>query len=89
MNSVVTVVGKDTVGIIYKVSGIMAENNINILDISQTIMKGYFTMIMVVEISDSTKEIKEIRTLLDEAGKNLGVSINIQHEQVYQAMQRI
>ncbi|OQY35955.1 MAG: hypothetical protein B6229_10955 [Spirochaetaceae bacterium 4572_7] len=89
MNSVVTVVGKDSVGIIYKVSGIMADNKINILDISQTIMEGYFTMIMVVEISESTKDIKDIRSLLDTAGKNLGVSINIQHEQVYQAMQRI
>jgi ACT domain-containing protein len=89
MNSVVTVVGKDSVGIIATVSGIMAEYKINILDISQTIMNGFFTMIMVVDISVATKEIKEIRTTLDEIGEKLGVSITIQHEQVFQAMHRI
>ncbi|MBN2617115.1 MAG: ACT domain-containing protein [Spirochaetales bacterium] len=89
MNSVVTVVGKDSVGIISTISGVMADNSINILDISQTIMDGYFTMIMLVDISIATKEIKEIRAILDEAGVKLGVSVTIQHEQVFQAMHRI
>ncbi len=89
MNSVVTVVGKDSVGIIATVSGIMSDYKINILDISQTIMNGFFTMIMVVDISVATKEIKEIRATLDEIGEKLGVSITIQHEQVFQAMHRI
>ena len=89
MNSVVTVVGEDSVGIISTVSSVMAEHKINILDISQTIMEGYFTMIMVVDISVATKEIKEIRTILEESGKKLGVSVTIQHEQVFQAMHRI
>ncbi len=89
MNSVVTVVGEDRVGIISTISNVMADNMINILDISQTIMKGYFTMIMVVDISVCTKEIKEIRTILDKAGEELGVSVTIQHEQVFQAMHRI
>lgn len=89
MNSVVTVVGQDSVGIISTVSGVMAENRINILDISQTIMEGFFTMIMVVDISVATKEIKEIREILEKSGEELGVSITIQHEQVFQAMHRI
>ncbi len=89
MNSVVTVVGKDSVGIISTISNVMADNKINILDISQTIMNGFFTMIMVVDISDATKEIKEIREILNESGEKLGVSANIQHEQVFQAMHRI
>lgn len=89
MNSVVTVVGKDTVGIISKISGVMADHKINILDISQTIMNGYFTMIMVVDISVATKEIKDIREILNTAGEELGVSVTIQHEQVFQAMHRI
>ncbi|MGL1892396.1 MAG: ACT domain-containing protein [Spirochaetaceae bacterium] len=89
MNSVVTVVGKDSVGIISTVSNIMADHKINILEISQTIMEGYFTMIMVVDVSVSTEEIKVIRELLNESGETLGVSITIQHEQVFQAMHRI
>ena len=89
MNSVVTVVGEDRVGIISTVSNVMAENSINILDISQTIMKGFFTMIMVVDISESKKDIKEIRTILNKFGEELGVTITMQHEQVFQAMHRI
>lgn len=89
MNSVVTVVGEDRVGIISTISNIMADNRINILDISQTIMEGFFTMIMVVDISVATKEIKEIREMLNNSGEELGVSITIQHEQVFQAMHRI
>ncbi|QEN04448.1 ACT domain-containing protein [Thiospirochaeta perfilievii] len=89
MNSVVTVVGEDRVGIISTVSNVMAENEINILDISQTIMKGFFTMIMVVDITKSTKEIKELREILNQFGEELGVSITMQHEQVFQAMHRI
>jgi len=89
MNSVVTVVGEDRVGIISTVSNVMAENEINILDISQTIMKGFFTMIMVVDITKSTKEIKELRDILNKFGEELGVSITMQHEQVFQAMHRI
>lgn len=89
MNSVVTVVGEDRVGIISTVSNIMADHRINILDISQTIMEGFFTMIMVVDISVATKEIKEIREMLNNSGEELGVSITIQHEQVFQAMHRI
>lgn len=89
MNSVVTVIGQDRVGIISTVSNIMADNEINILDISQTIMDGVFTMIMSVDLSKSSKEIKEIREVLEKSGDELGVVITMQHEKVFQAMHRI
>ena len=89
MNAIVTVIGKDRVGIIAGVSSVMAENNINILDISQTIMKGYFTMIMLVETGDSGRDIGEIRKLLEQTGEQYGVSINLQRQDVYEAMHRI
>jgi len=89
LNAIVTVIGKDRVGIIAGVSSVMAENNINILDISQTIMKGYFTMIMLVETGDSGRDIGEIRKLLEQTGEQYGVSINLQRQDVYEAMHRI
>lgn len=63
MNAVITVVGKDKVGIIHGVSGILNDNNINILNISQTIMDGYFTMIMLTDISNSTKDISSLKEI--------------------------
>ena len=89
MNAIVTVVGKDRVGIIAGVSSAMAGLNINILDISQTILDNYFTMIMMVDITDASKDITEIRKKLDETGEQFNVTINLQHKDVYEAMHRI
>ncbi len=89
MKAIITVIGHDKVGIIYKVSGILAESKINILDISQTIMQDMFTMIMLVDIKDSNLNIDEISKKLDEAGKEMGLSIRIQHEDVFNSMHRI
>jgi len=89
MNAIVTVVGKDRVGIIAGVSSAMADLNINILDISQTIMDNYFTMIMMVDISDTSADISEIRKVLDVTSEKFNVSINLQHKDVYEAMHRI
>jgi len=89
MNAIVTVVGKDRVGIIAGVSSAMAGLNINILDISQTIMDNYFTMIMMVDITDASKDITEIRNKLDQTGEKFNVTINLQHKDVYEAMHRI
>ena len=66
MNAVITVVGKDKVGIIHGVSGILNDNNVNILNISQTIMDGYFTMIMLTDISNSTKDISSLKEIFKE-----------------------
>ena len=89
MKAVITVIGHDKVGIIYKVSGILADSKINILDISQTIMQDMFTMMMLVDIKDSIHSIDEISRKLDEAGNEMGLSIKIQHEDVFNSMHRI
>ena len=87
--AIVTVVGKDTVGIIYSVTGVLAENKINVLDISQTILDGMFTMMMVVDIEASTKHIDELSAILKETGKKIGVEIRIQLVEIFEAMHRI
>ena len=89
MKAIITVIGHDKVGIIHKVSGILAEAKINILDISQTIMQDMFTMIMLVDIKNSVNTIDEISRKLDAAGEELGLSIKIQHEDVFNSMHRI
>ena len=88
MNAVCTVIGKDRVGIIARVSGFMAENNINILDISQTIMQEYFTMIMLVDVS-GVESLEKIKDGLDSIGAELGLKIMLQHKDVFEAMHRI
>lgn len=86
--AVVSVIGKDTVGIIAKVTGTLAANNINILDISQTILNDFFTMMMIIDVTDK-EYLDSLRKQLDEAGKELGVKINVQHEEIFEAMHRI
>ena len=86
---IITVVGKDTVGIIAKVCTYLAEANINILDISQTIVQGYFNMMMIVDINDSSKEFGSIVTELDALGENIGVKIRCQKEEIFTKMHRI
>ncbi len=89
MKAILTVIGKDRIGIIAAVSQVLAESNINILDISQTIMQGFFTMIMLVDISQMSLSFSEISEKLDGKGKELGLSIRLQHEDIFNAMHRI
>lgn len=89
MRAIITVVGKDKVGIIACVSNILAQNDVNILDISQTIMQGFFTMIMLVDLEISKLRFDEIKTLLVNKGKEIGVDINMQHEDIFNAINRI
>lgn len=86
---VITVVGKDTVGIIAKVCTYLAESKINILDISQTIVSGYFNMMMIVDIAATTKSYDEILENLDKLGESIGVSIKCQKEEIFDMMHRI
>lgn len=86
---VVTVVGKDKVGIIARVANILAENNANILDISQTIMQDFFTMIMIVDIKEAKVDMAELKETLAAEGEKIGVKISAQHEDVFQYMHRI
>ena len=87
--AIITVLGRDTVGIIAKVCTYLSEKNINILDISQTITGGYFNMMMIVDISGATEDIDMLSRELDELGKTIPVSIKIQLEEIFTMMHRI
>ena len=87
MKAVVTVVGKDRVGIIARVSTLFCENNINILDISQTIMQEMFTMMMLVELK--TSSVKKINEELNALAKEMNLSIHLQSEELFSSMHRI
>ena len=86
MRAILTTIGADKAGIIAGVSTYLAKNQINILDVSQTIMNGYFTMMMMVEIPDEKVDFEKITTELNELGEKLGVEIKIRNEKLYQAM---
>ncbi len=86
---VVTVVGKDRKGIIAAVSGALADWEVNILDISQTILQEFFTMIMIVDMTDATVNFSELREKLGVLGQKYGVVISCQHEEIFQYMHRI
>ena len=89
MKAVVTVVGKDRVGIIASVCVELANYNVNVLDISQTVMQGYFTMMMVVEVSASTLPLADLCKAMDAKGQEMGVSIRVQREDIFEAMHRV
>ncbi len=89
MKAVVTVIGKDQKGIIAKVSNILFENEVNILDISQTIMQDMFTMIMLVNFESETVTLKQVVDKLEEAEKEMGLSIHVQREEIFTSMHRI
>jgi len=86
---IITVVGHDRVGIIAGISVILADARINILDINQTILQGFFTMVMVADITDSTKDIGQLRDILNLKGQKLEIQITVQHEDIFNFMHRI
>ena len=87
--TIITVVGKDTVGIIAGVCSYLAENNVNILDISQTIVQEYFNMMVIVDCSNASKPVHEMADDLDKIGEEIGVAIKTQHEDIFNSMHRI
>ena len=87
--TVITVVGKDTVGIIAKVCTYLANNRINILDISQTIVDGFFNMMMIVDMNDAEKPFGEVADELAQIGEEIGVIIKCQREEIFEKMHRI
>lgn len=89
MKGIITVLGKDKVGIIAKVCTYLAEHNVNILDISQTIIQGYFNMMMIVDISEPTKSFETLVEDMQDVGRALGVEIKLQHEDIFNIMHRI
>ena len=89
MKAIVTVVGKDQVGIIAAVCIKLAEYNVNVLDISQTVMQGYFTMMMVVDVSQCSIPLAQLATTMEEMGKEKSLSVRVQREDIFEAMHRV
>lgn len=87
--TIITVVGKDTVGIIAKTCTYLAENNVNILDITQTIVDGFFNMMMVTDATAATKEFSVLSAELKALGEEIGVVIMCQHEDIFNMMHRV
>ena len=89
MRAVVTVIGKDKTGIISKVSTFLAERGVNILDISQTILQDYFAMIMLVDLSKSNAKLASLAEECTALGEKIGMSIHLQHEDIFNAMHSV
>ena len=89
MKAVVTVVGEDRVGIIAEVCTLLAVHRVNVLDISQTVMQGYFTMMMVVDVSASERPLAELAQIMDKKGEEMGLSIRLQRADMFKAMHRV
>ncbi|MBN2285536.1 MAG: ACT domain-containing protein [Tissierellales bacterium] len=89
MKAIVTIIGEDKVGIIARTSSVLSEANVNILDINQTVMREYFTMIMLVDIQKMNVSIDKLNEQLNEAGKDLGLSIRVQREDIFKKMHEI
>ena len=87
--TIVTVVGKDSVGIIAKVCTYLADNGLNILDISQTIVDGFFNMMMIVDFTGAEKEFSEVSAELEQLGRGIGCVIRLQWEEIFDKMHRI
>ncbi|MGN1345216.1 MAG: ACT domain-containing protein [Eubacteriales bacterium] len=89
MKAVVTVVGRDTVGILAKVSAVCAEHNANIIDVTQSVMKELFTMVMLIDISNLTDDFAGIQNALGELGDTIGMKIHVMHEDIFNSMHHI
>ncbi|MBP2627336.1 MAG: hypothetical protein H6Q68_2047 [Firmicutes bacterium] len=89
MKAVITIVGRDQVGIVAMVSGILATNGVNVLNINQNILDGFFNMLMISDISKSKVSLKELQQILKEKGQEIGLDIKMQHEDIFNIMHRI
>ncbi len=89
MRAFITVLGKDTVGILARVSTACAEENISVSEVTQSVLQEMFVMIMLVEMSDSKKTIAEMSVKLDKLGEEMGLKIHIMHEDIFNSMHRI
>ncbi len=89
MKIVITVVGQDRVGIIATVSAILAENEINILNINQNIVEGFFNVVLIADMTTSKMQLKELQQFLKQKGNDMGLQIKAQHEDIFRNMHRI
>ena len=89
MKAIVTVVGKDRVGIIAGICNELARFNVNVLDISQPVMQGYFTMMMVTDVSEASLPVSQLAVEMENVGKEMGLSVRLQREDIFESMHRI
>lgn len=89
MKAVVTVIGKDTVGILAKVSAECAAHNANIIDVTQSVMRDMFTMIMLIDISDLSSDFASLDASLEKLGDEIGMKVHVMHEDIFNSMHRI
>ena len=89
MRIVLTIVGKDRVGIIAKVSSVLAEHGVNILNINQNILEGFFNMVLIADMSSADVSLKDLQEMAVQIGREIGVEIKVQHEDIFTAMHRI
>ncbi len=89
MKVVITIVGQDRVGIIAMASNVLAEKKINILNINQNIVEGFFNMVMIADMANSLISLKELQQILGEKGREMGLEIKVQHEEIFEIMHRI
>ena len=89
MRAVITVLGKDKIGIIYNITSVLAKYSVNILDISQTIMQDFFSMVMIVDIENSTLIFEELQSELEKKSLEIGLSARIQHEDIFNSMHQV
>ncbi len=89
MKGIITVIGKDKVGIIYAVTKILAENNVNVEDISQTVLQDYFTMMMLVNLSKLNCDFNNLKCQLEKLSEEIGLSVKIQREEIFHYMHNI
>lgn len=89
MKIVITIVGTDRVGIIAMISNILAENNVNILNINQNILDGFFNMVMLADMGNSKINLRELQTLLKEKGQAINLEIKAQHQDIFNSMHKI
>lgn len=89
MKAVITIIGADKIGIVHKVTGLMEKFNLNIIDISQTVMDKYFTMVMLIDLSKSKEDFDQIVEAFEKLGKEIGMDIKIQHQDIFDAMHQI
>ncbi len=89
MRIVLTIVGKDRVGIIAKVSNLLAKHGVNILNINQNILEGFFNMVLIADMAAADVSLKELKEMATAIGNEIGVDIRVQHEEIFTAMHRI
>lgn len=86
---IISILGKDQIGIIAWLTGRLAEKSINVLDLSQTILQGFFTMIMIVDVAQSTASLIDLTKQLQNEGEARGLKVNVQHEDIFEFMHRV